>query len=263
MLDTTIFRSLIAPMAKEVTVTILLDSTNTGVMFDMPYSWSTIRDNIDSSAKLSLNDDFSFVRILKILKHVYEKSTCTEISKSHDETICFDSDSSGDSLCTDDGNEARDNNDDDHYNEKDSLHTAKVNAEAMITTIGEYFKPPKGPQKKGGSTRPPTGLSKKAGSVQKRSDSRDASNTDRTDNFDSIFSGIGAVRSLSAQNLYSQVVSALGQTEEPKANHGVNEEAAQQSAAYYEDDNVVDNDDDSKNYFVQDSFSNESGAGYL
>lgn len=80
--DTLIFKTLLAPMRYGVTVTLLFDACDTGVMVDLPYSWSTNLDRQDVIAKMSLNDDFSFVRFLKVIKTLYESSTFTQLGKT-------------------------------------------------------------------------------------------------------------------------------------------------------------------------------------
>lgn len=80
--DTLIFKTLLAPMQHGVTVTILIDTCDTGMMLDLPYSWSTKTDRIETLAKLSLNDDFSFVRFLKVVKTLYEASTFTQLGRT-------------------------------------------------------------------------------------------------------------------------------------------------------------------------------------
>mmetsp|Transcript_17740 Transcript_17740/g.26558 ORF Transcript_17740/g.26558 Transcript_17740/m.26558 type:complete len:606 (-) Transcript_17740:145-1962(-) len=72
--DKSIFKSLLVPMAEDVTVTMVLDSCFTGVMLDMPFSWSTKNDSTDKEAKLSLNDNFSFTRLLNVVKQLYDTS---------------------------------------------------------------------------------------------------------------------------------------------------------------------------------------------
>lgn len=52
--DKAIFRSLLVPMAEDVTVTMILDSCDTGVMFDLPFSWGTKNVDIDTQAKVRL-----------------------------------------------------------------------------------------------------------------------------------------------------------------------------------------------------------------
>ena len=80
--DTLIFKTLLAPMKYGVTVTILVDSCDTGMIIDLPYRWNTKNDKHDSIAKLSLNDDFSFVRFLKVVRTLYESSTFTQLGKT-------------------------------------------------------------------------------------------------------------------------------------------------------------------------------------
>lgn len=80
--DTLIFKTLLAPMKYGVTVTILIDSCDTGMTLDLPYRWNTKNDKHDSVAKLALNDDFSFVRFLKVVRTLYESSTFTQLGKT-------------------------------------------------------------------------------------------------------------------------------------------------------------------------------------
>jgi hypothetical protein len=80
--DTLIFKTLLAPMRFGVTVTILIDCCDNGMVLELPYSWSTKTDRIKSMAKLSLNNDFSFVRFLKVVKTLYEASTFTQLGKT-------------------------------------------------------------------------------------------------------------------------------------------------------------------------------------
>eukprot|EP00986_Skeletonema_menzelii_P006435 scaffold2430_cov146-Skeletonema_menzelii.AAC.7 len=81
--DTLMFKTLFAPMKKGVTVTCIIDCAHTGVMIDLPYLWST-KDSKkeDQQAKMSLNNDFSFVRCLKVVKTLYESSVFTRIGKT-------------------------------------------------------------------------------------------------------------------------------------------------------------------------------------
>mmetsp|Transcript_16773 Transcript_16773/g.31782 ORF Transcript_16773/g.31782 Transcript_16773/m.31782 type:complete len:592 (+) Transcript_16773:45-1820(+) len=81
--EKTIIRSLIMNLAEDVTVTILLDSCDTGFVFDMPYSWETRNDNAETQARLSLNDNFSFVRFLKAVQQMYDSSM--DIAKNEDD----------------------------------------------------------------------------------------------------------------------------------------------------------------------------------
>ena len=82
--DTLIFKTLLAPMRYGVTVTIVMDCCDNGMLLELPYSWSTKSDRHqrESSAKLSINDDFSFVRFLKVVKTLYESSTFTQLGKT-------------------------------------------------------------------------------------------------------------------------------------------------------------------------------------
>ena len=108
--DTLMFKTLLAPMRYGVTVTIIIDSCDTGTMLDLPYSWSTRADRLETLAKvrsqqfclicfvaivrhsriahfsltmqMSYNDDFSFVRFLKVVKTLYESSTFTQLGKT-------------------------------------------------------------------------------------------------------------------------------------------------------------------------------------
>jgi hypothetical protein len=80
--DTLIFKTLLAPMRYGVTVTILIDCCDTGMTLDLPYSWSTRADRLDCIPKMTQNDDFSFVRFLKVVKTLYESSTFTQLGKT-------------------------------------------------------------------------------------------------------------------------------------------------------------------------------------
>uniref|UniRef100_A0A7S1VJ38 Peptidase C14 caspase domain-containing protein n=1 Tax=Grammatophora oceanica TaxID=210454 RepID=A0A7S1VJ38_9STRA len=80
--DTLIFKTLLAPMRYGVTVTILMDCCDTGMVLDLPYAWTTMTDRIETLAKMSLNDNFSFVRFLKVVKTLYEGSTFTQLGKT-------------------------------------------------------------------------------------------------------------------------------------------------------------------------------------
>ena len=80
--DTLIFKTLLAPMKYGVTVTMLIDCCDTGMVLDLPYRWNTKNDKHDTTAKLSLNDDFSFVRFLKVVRTLYESSTFTQLGKA-------------------------------------------------------------------------------------------------------------------------------------------------------------------------------------
>eukprot|EP00522_Entomoneis_paludosa_P012283 CAMPEP_0172452888 /NCGR_PEP_ID=MMETSP1065-20121228/10415_1 /TAXON_ID=265537 /ORGANISM="Amphiprora paludosa, Strain CCMP125" /LENGTH=612 /DNA_ID=CAMNT_0013205019 /DNA_START=300 /DNA_END=2138 /DNA_ORIENTATION=+ len=81
--DTLIFKTLLAPMRYGVTVTIVIDSCDNGMMLELPYAWSTKSDRQQQQlAKLSVNDDFSFVRFLKVVKTLYDSSTFTQLGKT-------------------------------------------------------------------------------------------------------------------------------------------------------------------------------------
>lgn len=80
--DTLFFKTLLAPMKKGVTVTCIVDCCHTGVMVDLPYLWTTKADKGDLLPKMTLNNDFSFVRYLKVVKTLYESSVFTKIGKT-------------------------------------------------------------------------------------------------------------------------------------------------------------------------------------
>jgi Caspase domain len=80
--DTLIFKTLLAPMRYGVTVTILIDCCDTGMMLDLPYSWSTLADRPDLVPKMAQSEDFSFVRFLKVVKTLYEASTFTQLGRT-------------------------------------------------------------------------------------------------------------------------------------------------------------------------------------
>jgi hypothetical protein len=80
--DTLIFKTLLAPMRYGVTVTFIIDSCDTGMRLDLPYSWTARSDRSDSVAKMKQSEDFSFVRFLKVVKTLYESSTFTQLGKT-------------------------------------------------------------------------------------------------------------------------------------------------------------------------------------
>jgi len=80
--DTLIFKTLLAPMRGGVTITAIMDCCDTGIMIDLPYAWSTAGDCPDIISKMSLNDNFSFVRFLKVIKTLYESSTFTQLGQT-------------------------------------------------------------------------------------------------------------------------------------------------------------------------------------
>jgi len=50
--DTLLFKTLLAPMRYGVTVTIIIDCCDTGMVMELPYSWTTKSDKRDSVAKV-------------------------------------------------------------------------------------------------------------------------------------------------------------------------------------------------------------------
>jgi len=60
----------------------MIDCCDTGMVLDLPYAWSTKNDKADIAPKMTLNDDFSFVRFLKVIKTLYEASTFTQLGKT-------------------------------------------------------------------------------------------------------------------------------------------------------------------------------------
>lgn len=80
--DTLIFKTLLAPMRYGVTVTILIDACDTGMVLDLPYAWSTRGDRGNSVPKMVQNENFSFVRFLKVVKTLYESSTFTQLGRT-------------------------------------------------------------------------------------------------------------------------------------------------------------------------------------
>lgn len=79
--DTLIFKTLLAPMPYGVTVTIIIDCCDSGMMLELPYCWNTKCER-QQIAKLGINDDFSFVRFLKVVKTLYDSSTFTQLGKT-------------------------------------------------------------------------------------------------------------------------------------------------------------------------------------
>lgn len=82
--DTLIFKTLLAPMRYGVTVTILIDCCDNGMVLELPYSWSTKGDRRSSQPKLALNEDFSFKRFLKVVRTLYESSSFTQLGRTVD-----------------------------------------------------------------------------------------------------------------------------------------------------------------------------------
>lgn len=50
--DTLIYKVLLAPMRYGVTVTVLMDTCDTGMVLDLPYQWSTKTDRRDAEPKV-------------------------------------------------------------------------------------------------------------------------------------------------------------------------------------------------------------------
>jgi hypothetical protein len=109
--DTLIFKTLLAPMRYGVTVTIMIDCCDNGMVMDLPYSWTARNERKETLAKvsarriestrntisvparldlttarfppqLSMNEEFSFVRFLKVVRTLYESSTFTQLGKT-------------------------------------------------------------------------------------------------------------------------------------------------------------------------------------
>jgi hypothetical protein len=103
--DTLMFKTLLAPMRYGVTVTIIIDCCDNGMVLELPYCWGTMHDKKESIAKVrcpvhvhilidftlmsdpglikvSMNKDFSFVRFLKVVKTLYESSVFTQLGKT-------------------------------------------------------------------------------------------------------------------------------------------------------------------------------------
>ena len=49
--DTLIYKILLAPMRYGVTVTMLIDTCDTGMVLDLPYEWTTKSDRRDSQPR--------------------------------------------------------------------------------------------------------------------------------------------------------------------------------------------------------------------
>lgn len=109
--DTLVFKTLLAPMRYGVTVTIMIDCCDNGMVMDLPYSWTARNERKDTLAKvstsriesthntisvpaqldlttarsfsqLSMNEEFSFVRFLKVVRTLYETSAFTQLGKT-------------------------------------------------------------------------------------------------------------------------------------------------------------------------------------
>ena len=53
--DTLIFKTLLAPMRYGVTLTILIDSCDTGMLVELPYAWNAKSDKRGNAAKVRVN----------------------------------------------------------------------------------------------------------------------------------------------------------------------------------------------------------------
>lgn len=109
--DTLIFKTLLAPMKYGVTVTMLIDTCDTGMMLELPYVWSTGSDRASSSPIPSMvhNDNFSYVRFLKVVKTLYESSAFTQLGRAVGTVLSnCKSDEEGDNTVTDDTCDTRD-----------------------------------------------------------------------------------------------------------------------------------------------------------
>jgi hypothetical protein len=116
--DTLVFKTLLAPMRYGVCLTCVIDACDTGMVVDLPYSFTIEEEHLDKPAKvcsnrdqlkivislaslrfsiisqftpfstpmfslqLTMNEDFSFVRFLKVVKNLYEASTFTQLGKT-------------------------------------------------------------------------------------------------------------------------------------------------------------------------------------
>jgi len=80
--DTLVFKTLLAPMRYGVCLTCVLDCCDTGMVVDLPYSFTIEEEHLDKPAKLTMNENFSFVRFLKVVKNLYEASAFTQLGKT-------------------------------------------------------------------------------------------------------------------------------------------------------------------------------------
>lgn len=85
--DTLVFKTLLAPMRYGVTVTVIIDACDSGMVLDLPYAWSTGDDQPGSDTEMVQNKDYSFVRDLKVIKKLYESSVFTQLGNRVDEAI--------------------------------------------------------------------------------------------------------------------------------------------------------------------------------
>jgi Caspase domain len=132
--DTLIFKTLLAPMRYGVTLTILIDCCDTGMVLELPYAWNSKSDKRNSSvAKLSMNEDFSFVRFLKVVKTLYESSTFTQLGKTvgsalHPMSPMYNNGSSNQKPADDDRSSGRKNKNKSSDRHNESLFEALTSA---------------------------------------------------------------------------------------------------------------------------------------
>ena len=103
--DTLIFKTLLAPMRKGVTVTMMIDACDTGAILNLPYVWST-REDDGATNQMDVDGDFSFVRFLKVVKSLYESSTFTQLGKTVGTVLNDNVYDEGESSDDDDDNES-------------------------------------------------------------------------------------------------------------------------------------------------------------
>lgn len=90
--DTLFFKTLLAPMRKGVTITCILDCCHTGVLFDLPYLWTTKGDKgevspsvSDNSSDMGLRCLFYCTRLLfyshlcNIDTHIFTHCQCSDV----------------------------------------------------------------------------------------------------------------------------------------------------------------------------------------
>lgn len=63
--DTLVFKTLLAPMRRGVTMTCILDCCHTGVMVDLPYLWTTKGDKGEAAPKVSIDILSPTLRLVK------------------------------------------------------------------------------------------------------------------------------------------------------------------------------------------------------
>jgi hypothetical protein len=58
--DTLIFKTLLAPMRYGVTVTIMVDACDNGMILDLPYSWTARSERKDAIAKVRMTQNMTY-----------------------------------------------------------------------------------------------------------------------------------------------------------------------------------------------------------